>query len=87
MQGSNGNAGPSLVAQIIKSLPALWETQVQSLAWEDPLEKGMATHSSILAQRIPWMEECSLLGYIPHGCKELDTANQLTLSFSVEMKA
>ena len=39
------------------SLPAVWETQVPSLGWEDPLEKGMATHSSILAWRIPWTEE------------------------------
>ena len=46
-----------LVAQMVKSLPAARETQVQSLGWEDPLEKEMATHSSILAWRIPWMEE------------------------------
>ena len=39
------------------NLPAMWETQVQSLDWEDPLEKGMATHSSILAWRIPWTEK------------------------------
>ena len=45
------------VAQIIKNLPAMWETWVQSLGWEDPLEKGMATHSSILAWRILWTEE------------------------------
>ena len=43
----------SLVAQLVKNLPAMWETGVQSLGWEDPLEKGMATHSSILAWRIP----------------------------------
>ena len=47
----------SLVAQRIKGLPAMQETQVQSLGWEDPLEKEMATHSSILAWRIPWTEE------------------------------
>ena len=47
----------SLVAQTAKNLPAMWETQVQSLGWEDPLEKGMAIHSSILAWRIPWTEE------------------------------
>ena len=41
----------------VKNLPAMPETQVQSLGWEDPLEKGMATHSGILAWRIPWMEE------------------------------
>ena len=45
-----------LVAQMVKSLPAMQETQVQSLDWADPLEKGMATHSSILTQRIPWTE-------------------------------
>ena len=47
----------SLVAQTIKNLPAMWETWVQSLGQEDVLEKGMATHSSILAWRIPWTEE------------------------------
>ena len=46
-----------LVAQIVKNLPAIQETQVQSLSLEDPLEKGMATHSSILAWMIPWTEE------------------------------
>ena len=45
------------MAQLVKNLPAMWETQVQSLGWEDPLEKGKATHSSILACRIPWTEE------------------------------
>ena len=44
----------SLVAQLVKNLPAMWETWVRSLGWEDPLEKGKATHSSILAWRIPW---------------------------------
>ena len=43
------------MAQTIKNPPAMWETWVQSLGWEDPLEKGMATHSSILAWRIPWV--------------------------------
>ena len=46
-----------LVAQMIKNLPAICETQVRSLGWEDPLEKELATHSSILAWRIPWTEE------------------------------
>ena len=46
-----------LVTQMIKNLPAMWETQVLSLGKEDPLEKGMATHSSILAWRIPRMEK------------------------------
>ena len=47
----------SLVAQLVKNPPAMRETWVQSLGWEDPLEKGKATHSSILAWRIPWTEE------------------------------
>jgi len=49
----------SLVAQMVKYLPTMWETWVQSLGQEDPLEKGMATYSSILAWRIPWTEEPS----------------------------
>ena len=49
--------GTSLVAQTVKNLPAMQETQFRSLGWEDPLEEGMATHSSILAWRIPWTEE------------------------------
>ena len=49
--------GASPVAQMVKNLPALHETRVQSLDQEDPLEKGMATHSSILASRISWTEE------------------------------
>ena len=47
----------SPVAQVVKNLPPVWETWVQSLGWEDPLEKGKATHSSILAWRIPWTVE------------------------------
>ena len=47
----------SLVAQRLKHLPAMRETWVQSLGWEDPLEKEMATHSSVLVWRIPWTEE------------------------------
>ena len=54
----------SLVAQLVKNLPALQETWVRSLGWEDPLEKGKATHSIILAWRIPWS---------PWGHKESDT--------------
>ena len=56
---------------------AMWETQVRSLGQEDPLEKGMATHTRILAWRIPWTER-SLADYRPWGCKYLDT--HLTLS-------
>ena len=47
----------SLVAQMVKRLPTMWDTRVQSLGWEDLLEKEMATHSSMLAWKIPWMEE------------------------------
>ena len=47
-------SGASLVVQLIKNLPAMQETWVRSLGWEDPLEKGKATHSSILGGRIPW---------------------------------
>ena len=43
--------------QTVKNLPTIWETQVQSLGQEDPLEKGIATHSNILAWRVPWTEE------------------------------
>jgi len=49
--------GTSLVAQIVKNLPAMQETHIQSLGWEDPLEKELATHSSVLAWRSPWTEE------------------------------
>jgi len=49
--------GTSLVAQTVKRLPAVWETQVRSLGQEDTLEKAMAIHSSTLAWKIPWMEE------------------------------
>ena len=52
--------GPPLVAQMVKNLRAVQETWVQALGQEDPLEKGMATHSSILAWRIPWTEEDGL---------------------------
>ena len=57
----------SLVAQLVKNPHAIWETWVQSLGWEDPLKKGKATHSSILAWRSPW------------GHKELDTSKRLSL--------
>ena len=58
------------MAQRLKRLPAMQETWVLSLGWEDPLEKEMATHSSILAWRIPWMEE--LGGLESTGRKQLD---------------
>ena len=64
----------SLVAHMVKHPPAMQETQVRSLGREDPLEKEMATHSNILAWRIPWTER-SLAGYNPWGHKELDTTD------------
>ena len=63
--------GASLVAQIVKRLPTVLETWVQSLSQEDPLEKEMATHSSTLAQKIPWTEEPGRLQSM--GSKESDT--------------
>ena len=57
MENSSLLLGASLVAQTIKNLPAMQETGVRYLSWEAPLEEGMATHSSILAWRIPWTEE------------------------------
>ena len=71
----------SLVAQMVKNLPAVQETQemqVQTLGWEDPLEKGMTTHSSILAWRIPKTEEPSGL-YSPWGSRELDMTERLAI--------
>ena len=69
----------SLRAQMVKNLPALQETWVRFLGQEEPLEKGMATHCSSLAWRIPWTEK-SLSGYRPWGCKGSDMTEQLTLS-------
>ena len=60
---------------MVKNLPAMQETQVQSLDWEDPLEKGMATPSSIFAWRIPWTEEPSGLQW---GRKQSDKTERLT---------
>ena len=64
----------SLVAHLVKNLPAMWETWVLSLSWEDPLEKGKATHSSILAWKIPWTV------YSPWGLKDSEMTEQLSLS-------
>ena len=61
---------------MVKSLPAVWETRVQSLGWEDPLEKERETHSSILAWKSPWTEEPGRL-YSPWGCKESDMTERL----------
>ena len=67
---------------MVKNPRVMWETWVQSPTWEDPLEKGMATHTSILAWRIPWTEEPGRV-YNPWGCKELDTTEQLSLIHSI----
>ena len=77
------NLGASLVAQMLKHLLAMQETQVQSLSQEDPLEKEMATCSSILAWRIPWT--VSLASYSSWGCKELDTTDLLTHTHVVNL--
>ena len=65
----------SLAAQLVKNLPAMRETQVRFLGREDPLEKGKATHSSILAWRIPWLHS-------PWDRKESDTTERLSLTHS-----
>ena len=70
------SCGDSLVAQMVKNLPAMQETWVWALGWEDQLEKGMATHCSVLAWRIPWTEEPDGLQYMGH--KELDMTKWLT---------
>ena len=69
----------SLVAQLVKNLSAVQETRIQSLGWEDPLEKEMPTHSSILAWKISWTEE--LEGCSPWGRKESGLTELLTLTY------
>ena len=64
---------------MVKHLPTMRETWVQSLGWEDTLEKEMAIHSSTIAWKIPWTEE--LVGYSPWGGKESDTTEQLHFHF------
>ena len=64
------------MVQLVKSPPAMQKTWVQSLGWEDALEKEMETHSSIFAWRLPWIEEP--VGYSPWGCIESDMTEQLT---------
>ena len=66
------------MAQLVKNLHAVWDTWVRSLGWEDSLETGKATHSSILAWRILWTS--------PWGHKELDMTEQLSLSLSLVEK-
>ena len=64
----------TLLSQTVKNLPAMWETWVWSMGWEDSLEKGKATHSSTVAWRIPWTSPC--------GSKQLDTTEWLSLHFT-----
>ena len=73
----------SLVAQMVKNLPATWETWVRSLGWGDPLEEGMAIHSSILAWRNPRGQR-SLAGYSPWGLKESETTERLSTKPSLK---
>ena len=67
----------SLVAQLVKNPPTMWETWAQSLGGEDPLEKGTVTHSSILAWRIPWT-------YSPRDLRESNKIQQLSLSLYLD---
>ena len=80
--GPTESAGASVVAQRVKTLPVMRETWVRSLDQEDHLEEEMATHSSVLAWRIPWTEEPGGL-YSSWGRKELDTTEHSTSTFSL----
>ena len=73
------------MAQAVKCPPAVRNTWVGSLGWEDPLEKEMATYSSILTWRIPWTR--SLAGYSPWGRKELDTTERLHFLYFLLLRA
>ena len=75
----------SLAFQTVKNLPALWETWVWSLDWEELLKKGTATHVSFLAWRIPWTEEPG--GYSPWGHKESDMTEWLSVHFTCLLMA
>ena len=73
-----------MAAQPVDNLPATRENQVRSLGWEDPLEKGMATHSSLPTWRIPWTEEPG--SYSPWGHKESNTAEQLSARMNIHCR-
>ena len=68
----------SVLAQMVKNVPAMWETWVQSLSWEDPLEKGMEICFSILPSLENLSGQRSLVDYSPWGCKELDRTERLS---------
>ena len=71
------------MAQMVKRLPAMWETQIRFLGWEDPLEKEMAIHSTTLAWKIPWMEEPDRLQSMGLQRIGQDSATSLSLSLSL----
>ena len=74
----------SLVAQKVKNLTAMLKTRVRSLRWEDPLEEGMATHSSVLAWEIPWTERPG--GLQSMGSQDPDTTEQLRHMYNSRLK-
>ena len=74
-------SGTFLVAQTVKRLPTMQETWVQSLGWEDPLEKEMETHSSILAWKIPWTEEPGRLQSVRGVAKSRTQLSDFTFTF------
>ena len=75
----------SLMVEMVKNLPAMWVTWVQSLSWENPLEKGMVTHCNIIHGILHGQR--SLVGYSPWGCKELNRTEQLIHTHTPEHKA
>ena len=74
-----------MVAQTVKHLPAMWETQVRFLGWEDPLEKEMAIHSSTLAWKIPWTEKPDRLQSVGSQRVGPDWATSLSFTFTVTL--
>ena len=74
------------MAQMVKNPPAMWETWIRSLGWEDPLEKGMASHSSILAWRIPWTEELGELQSMGSQKSRKDMTQQLLAAELLNMR-
>ena len=74
------------MAQLVKNPPAMWETWVRSLGWEDSLEKRSTTHSSILTWRIPMDRGAWQAPYSPWGHKESDAAERLSLSLSFRVE-
>ena len=71
------------MAQMVKRLPAMWETQIRFLGWEDPLEKEMAIHSTTLAWKIPWREEPDRLQSM--GLQRIGHDSETSLSLSLSL--